>query len=84
MFTLAPLALLSIFSGSVCAGTTIWSGSFNSYPNVSVFDNCEPLISIYLPWFWQRLILSPIGSWSNEVGEYQWVCKDDLFNLSHY
>ncbi|THH20111.1 hypothetical protein EW146_g1190 [Bondarzewia mesenterica] len=31
--------LLALFSTSVRGGTTIWSGSFNAYSSVSVFDN---------------------------------------------
>ncbi|KAJ3756809.1 hypothetical protein EV360DRAFT_84623 [Lentinula raphanica] len=34
----AQTSLIALLSGLAYAGTTIWSGSFNPYPNVSVFD----------------------------------------------
>ncbi|OBZ71411.1 hypothetical protein A0H81_08779, partial [Grifola frondosa] len=39
MISAAILSSLLLFSTTVLGGTTIWSGSFNAYPNVSVFDN---------------------------------------------
>ncbi|ETW81699.1 carbohydrate-binding module family 1 protein [Heterobasidion irregulare TC 32-1] len=39
MFVTSALSLLYLFNVSVRAGTTVWSGSFNSYPTVSAFDN---------------------------------------------
>lgn len=69
-YSASVASLLGLIAGAK-AGTTIWSGSFNSYPTVSDFDNCK-----VLPLF--RLIeltsdVLPLGSWSDEVGEYQWV-----------
>ncbi|KAH7915419.1 hypothetical protein BJ138DRAFT_997872 [Hygrophoropsis aurantiaca] len=41
MFFLATpiFALATLLAHPVCAGTTIWSGSFNAYPTVADFDN---------------------------------------------
>ncbi|KAE9400488.1 hypothetical protein BT96DRAFT_965343 [Gymnopus androsaceus JB14] len=36
---LVQASLLLLLSGSVYAGTTLWSGSFNPFPSVSAFDN---------------------------------------------
>ncbi|KAF7288520.1 Carbohydrate-binding module family 1 protein [Mycena chlorophos] len=32
---------LGLLVASCNAGTTVWSGNFNSYPNASAFDNCK-------------------------------------------
>lgn len=45
---LVQASLLLLLSGSVYAGTTLWSGSFNPFPSVSAFDNCKTL-SLALP-----------------------------------
>lgn len=39
MAALLSIVTLSVLARLVYAGTTIWSGSFNYYSNVSVFDN---------------------------------------------
>ncbi|EGN98240.1 carbohydrate-binding module family 1 protein [Serpula lacrymans var. lacrymans S7.3] len=38
MISLTAILLSTLLYRSAHAGTTIWSGSFNAYPNVSVFD----------------------------------------------
>lgn len=38
MFRVSNLGVVAALASSVLAGTTIWSGSFNSYQNVSDFD----------------------------------------------
>ena len=38
----AGLSSLLAFAASASAGTTIWSGSFNSYSTASDFDKCRP------------------------------------------
>ena len=37
----AGLASVLALVAGARAGTTIWSGSFNSYATVAAFDNCE-------------------------------------------
>lgn len=60
---------LALFALTSRAGTTIWSGSFNAYPTVAAFDNCEFAGAGGNPCDFS---LAVSGSWSNEVGEYQW------------
>lgn len=64
----SALTSVFFFAGAVRGGTTIWSGSFNAYPTVATFDNCE-----YRLRFTGTMTDPFIGSWSSEVGEYQWV-----------
>lgn len=49
MAFITALALLSLLSGTVHGGTTVWSGSFDAYPTVATFDNCKREIPSY--WF---------------------------------
>ncbi|KAF7798417.1 hypothetical protein EIP86_009638 [Pleurotus ostreatoroseus] len=72
-------ASLLLFVAGARAGTTIWSGSFNAYSTVTDFDNC--VYPLDLTSF--KLIMSPLGSWSNEVGEYQWYIHGSQ-PTSHY
>lgn len=41
MAALLSLIALTTLARLASAGTTIWSGSFNAYPTVADFDQCE-------------------------------------------
>ncbi|KAF9019031.1 hypothetical protein BDZ89DRAFT_1044158 [Hymenopellis radicata] len=63
MFSTSHLVLASVLAGLSRAGTTVWSGSFDNYATVRIFDE------------W---------SWSNQVGEYQWVLHSGDGATSEY